>query len=64
MPGYRVLIDDNYHFMEKSERITYDLFATADEAIAAFAMAYRDRTLSDFTALQSAAKAGRVTLAT
>ncbi len=36
----------------------------ADEAFAAFAMAYRDRTLSDFTALQSAAKEGRITLAT
>jgi uncharacterized protein (DUF2252 family) len=35
----------------------------ADEAFAAFAMAYRDRTLSDFTALQSAAKEGRITLA-
>jgi len=36
----------------------------ADEAFATFAMAYRDRTLSDFTALQSAAKDGRITLAT
>jgi uncharacterized protein (DUF2252 family) len=36
----------------------------ADEAFAAFALAYRDRTLSDFTALQSAAKEGRITLAT
>ena len=36
----------------------------ADQAFAAFAMAYRDRTLSDFTALQSAAKEGRITLAT
>jgi uncharacterized protein (DUF2252 family) len=36
----------------------------ADEAFASFAMAYRDRTLSDFTALQSAAKEGRITLAT
>ncbi|HEY5010578.1 MAG TPA: DUF2252 family protein, partial [Acidimicrobiales bacterium] len=36
----------------------------ADQAFASFAMAYRDRTLSDFTALQSAAKEGRVTLAT
>jgi uncharacterized protein (DUF2252 family) len=35
----------------------------ADEAFATFAMAYRDRTLSDFTALQSAAKDGRITLA-
>jgi uncharacterized protein (DUF2252 family) len=36
----------------------------ADEAFAAFAMAYRDRTLSDYTALQGAAKEGRITLAT
>jgi uncharacterized protein (DUF2252 family) len=36
----------------------------ADQAFAAFAMAYRDRTLSDFTELQKAAKDGRVTLAT
>ncbi len=36
----------------------------ADEALASFALAYRDRTLSDFTALQRAAKEGRITLAT
>ena len=36
----------------------------ADEAFADFANAYRDRTLSDFTALQSAAREGRITLAT
>jgi hypothetical protein len=36
----------------------------ADEAFATFATAYRDRTLSDFTALQRAAKEGRITLAT
>ena len=36
----------------------------ADEAFAAFAMAYRDRTLSDFKTLQSAAKEGRIPLAT
>ena len=36
----------------------------ADEAFAAFAMAYRDRTSQDFAALQSAAKEGRITLAT
>jgi uncharacterized protein (DUF2252 family) len=36
----------------------------ADEAFATFAMAYRDRTLSDFTALKRAAKEGRITLAT
>ena len=36
----------------------------ADEAFAAFALSYRDRTLSDFTALKRAAKEGRITLAT
>ena len=36
----------------------------ADDAFAEFAMAYRDRTLSDFAALKSAVKEGRVTLAT
>ena len=36
----------------------------ADQAFAAFALAYRDRTLSDFKALQSAAKEGRIPLAT
>jgi uncharacterized protein (DUF2252 family) len=36
----------------------------ADEAFATFALAYRDRTLSDFTALKRAAKEGRITLAT
>jgi uncharacterized protein (DUF2252 family) len=36
----------------------------ADDAFAEFAMAYRDRTLSDFAALTSAVKEGRITLAT
>jgi uncharacterized protein (DUF2252 family) len=36
----------------------------ADDAFAEFAMAYRDRTLSDFAALKSAVKEGRITLAT
>jgi hypothetical protein len=36
----------------------------ADQAFAAFAMAYRDRTLIDFKALQGAAKEGRIPLAT
>jgi uncharacterized protein (DUF2252 family) len=34
----------------------------ADEAFASFAVAYRDRTLSDFKSLQGAAKDGRITL--
>jgi uncharacterized protein (DUF2252 family) len=36
----------------------------ADEAFASFAIVYRDRTSQDFLALQSAAKEGRITLAT
>jgi hypothetical protein len=33
--GYKVLIDDNFHFMDEDERIQHGVFATADEAIAA-----------------------------
>ena len=33
--GYKVLIDDNYHFMNEDECITHGMFATADEAITA-----------------------------
>jgi uncharacterized protein (DUF2252 family) len=36
----------------------------ADQAFAAFAKAYRDRTAQDFAALKSAAQEGRITLAT
>ncbi len=36
----------------------------ADEAFASFAVAYCDRTVSDFDALKRAAKEGRITLAT
>jgi hypothetical protein len=32
---YKVLIDDNYHFMDESERITHGVFDTADDAVAA-----------------------------
>jgi hypothetical protein len=35
MAGYKVLIDDNFHFMDESERITHGVFASADEAITA-----------------------------
>ena len=35
----------------------------ADEALATFATAYRDRTLSDYRALQSAASEGRISVA-
>lgn len=32
---YRVLIDDNFHYQDESERITHGQFKTAAEAIAA-----------------------------
>jgi hypothetical protein len=31
--GYRVLVDDNFHYMEEGERAELGVFATADEAI-------------------------------
>jgi hypothetical protein len=33
--GYKVLIDDNFHYMDEDERVTHGVFGTADEAIAA-----------------------------
>jgi hypothetical protein len=33
--NYKVLIDDNFHFMDEDERVTHGLFVTADEAVAA-----------------------------
>jgi hypothetical protein len=33
--GYKVLIDDNFHYMDENERIEHGVFATADEAVAA-----------------------------
>ena len=35
MPKYRVLINDNAHYMDESERVDHGVFATADQAIAA-----------------------------
>jgi hypothetical protein len=35
MPAYKVLIDDNFHYMDESERIEHGVFATAADAIAA-----------------------------
>ena len=32
---YRVLIDDNFHYMDESERVAHGLFGTAEEAVAA-----------------------------
>jgi hypothetical protein len=33
--GYKVLIDDNFHYMEEEHRYEYGVFATADEAVEA-----------------------------
>jgi hypothetical protein len=33
--GYRVLIDDNFHYMDEKHRYEHGVFGTADEAIAA-----------------------------
>jgi hypothetical protein len=33
--AYWVLIDDNFHYQDESERIAYDQFETTDEAVAA-----------------------------
>jgi hypothetical protein len=33
--GYKVLIDDNFHYMDESERVEHGVFDTADEAVAA-----------------------------
>jgi hypothetical protein len=32
---YKVLIDDNFHFMDEDHRYEHDSFETADEAVAA-----------------------------
>jgi hypothetical protein len=32
---YQVLIDDNFAYMDESERVAHGVFATADEALAA-----------------------------
>ncbi|GEM_PF-1487155 len=35
MPKYKVLVDDNFHFMDKDERYQLGVYATAEEAVAA-----------------------------
>src|SRR6266478_6576140 len=35
MPEYKVLINDNAHYMDESERTDHGVFANADEAVAA-----------------------------
>jgi hypothetical protein len=33
--GYKVLIDDNFDYMDEDARVTYGVFVTADEAVTA-----------------------------
>jgi hypothetical protein len=33
MSPYKVMVDDNFHYMEEDERSEYATFATADEAL-------------------------------
>jgi hypothetical protein len=33
--GYQVLIDDNFHYQDETERVSHGVFATSEEAIAA-----------------------------
>ncbi|PJG53072.1 hypothetical protein CVM73_22075 [Bradyrhizobium forestalis] len=33
--GYQVLIDDNFHYQDESERVKHGVFGTPEEAIAA-----------------------------
>jgi hypothetical protein len=35
MPKYKVLINDNAHYMDESERADHGVFVNADEAVAA-----------------------------
>jgi hypothetical protein len=35
MTRYKVLVDDNFHYMNEDERYTHGVFETADEAVAA-----------------------------
>jgi hypothetical protein len=35
LAGYRVLIDDNFHFMDEEDRYEHGVFGTADEAVTA-----------------------------
>lgn len=32
--GYQVLIDDNFHYQDETERVKHGVFATSEEAIA------------------------------
>jgi hypothetical protein len=49
MPGYRVMVDDNFHFMDEDERHEHGSFATGPEAIEA-CRALVDRSLAHLLA--------------
>ena len=49
--GYRVIVDDNYHYMDESERYLHGEFATLEAAVAA-----ARQIVDDY--LESAYKAG------
>ena len=34
MSRYQVMVDDNFHYGEEDERCAYDIYATAEEALA------------------------------
>ena len=36
MSRYKVLVDDNFHFMDESERYEAGVFSTVEEAIAKY----------------------------
>lgn len=35
MPRYKVMVDDNFHYMDEDERYEHGVYETVDEAIAA-----------------------------
>jgi hypothetical protein len=47
MCPYKVMVDDNFHFMDEDERHEHGIFATAEEALAA-CRAMVDRDLESY----------------
>lgn len=52
---YKVIVNDNYHYMDNEYQYEYGSFATADEAIEAAKKIVDEYLLSDFTPGISAA---------
>jgi hypothetical protein len=46
LPSYKVMIDDNYHYMDEDSRWQYGIFETVEEAIAA-CRCYVDKCLHE-----------------